>query len=359
MGERLMHVPRVSDGVDLQRALMSCSLLDGDRLSYRALDVEQIGSVYEAMMGFAIEMVTEPSIGLRGKRKPGAPPADAVVGLQSLLAMKGAERLKALDETGIDVSGKTATAIKEAATHDELVAALGKKISPYTPEVVPRGSMVLQPTEERRRSGSHYTPRALTEPIVATTPRPLLEAMGENPTPEQILALKICDPAMGSGAFLVAACRALGDRLVSAWQRHKRLESVKGQPPSVQSHPTKTRSLHARRVVAQRCLYGVDKNPFAVDLAKLSPVARDARQRSSIHVSRSRASTRRFARRTLARTNRQFSLGTAEKETARRSYTQRRRCTSARPGASTQIHELGTPTTRARNSACCATLRIH
>ena len=68
--------------------------------------------------------------------------------------------------------------------------------------------MVLQPSDERRRSGSHYTPRTLTEPIVSTTFRPILERLGPNPTPEQILDLKVCDPAMGSGAFLVEACRA-------------------------------------------------------------------------------------------------------------------------------------------------------
>ncbi len=82
--------------------------------------------------------------------------------------------------------------------------------------------MFLQPTEERRRSGSHYTPRSLTEPIVRTTLRPILERLGEQATPEQILDLKVCDPAMGSGAFLVEACRLLGERLVRAWEVHRR-----------------------------------------------------------------------------------------------------------------------------------------
>ena len=122
--------------------------------------------------------------------------------------------------------------------------------------------MFLQPTDERRRSGSHYTPRSLTEPIVRTTLEPILERLGEQPTPEQILDLKVCDPAMGSGAFLVEACRYLGDALV------KRLGRPRRRPR--RSRPTRTRSLYARRLVAQRCLYGVDKNPFAVDLAKLS-----------------------------------------------------------------------------------------
>jgi hypothetical protein len=98
----------------------------------------------------------------------------------------------------------------------------------------------------------------LTEPIVEKTLRPLLDALGERPRAEEILELKVCDPAMGSGAFLVAACRALGDELVKAWTRHG---MKTGDEDPV---------LLARRLVAQRCLYGVDKNPFAVDLAKLS-----------------------------------------------------------------------------------------
>jgi hypothetical protein len=79
--------------------------------------------------------------------------------------------------------------------------------------------------------------------------------------PQQILGLKVCDPAMGSGAFLVETCRQLGDVLVTAWHAHDCL------PPTP---PDEDEVLHARRLVAQRCLYGVDKNPMAVDLAKLS-----------------------------------------------------------------------------------------
>jgi type II restriction/modification system DNA methylase subunit YeeA len=126
---------------------------------------------------------------------------------------------------------------------------------------VPAGSLYLQPGEERRKSGSHYTPRSLTGPIVRTTLRPVLEALGERPTPAQILDLKLCDPAMGSGAFLVEAARQLGEHLRRAWDVHK------GHPGD---SPRRGPDLHARRLVAQRCLYGVDKNPFAVDLAKLS-----------------------------------------------------------------------------------------
>ena len=77
--------------------------------------------------------------------------------------------------------------------------------------------MIFQPSNERRKSGSHYTPSSLTGPIVEAALEPVLKQLGENPTPEQILNLKVCDPAMGSGAFLVEACRQLGDALTKAW----------------------------------------------------------------------------------------------------------------------------------------------
>ncbi len=123
--------------------------------------------------------------------------------------------------------------------------------------------MILQPSDERRRSGSHYTPRSLTEPIVRTTLRPRAGAppLARIPTPDQILELNVCDPAMGSGAFLVEACRQLGDELVKAWHVHNQVPKLP---------PDEDEILHARRLIAQRCLYGVDRNPMAVDLAKLS-----------------------------------------------------------------------------------------
>ena len=143
-----------------------------------------------------------------------------------------------------------------------------------TPDITPRGALVLQPNEERRRSGSHYTPRELTEPIVRHTFAPLLERLkGEDaraPTPEQILDLKICDPAMGSGAFLVETCRQLADALIDAWGAH-------GTMPVIPSDEDEV--IYARRLIAQKCLYGIDRNPMAVDLAKvslwLSTLARD------------------------------------------------------------------------------------
>ncbi|NOX39136.1 MAG: N-6 DNA methylase, partial [Alphaproteobacteria bacterium] len=113
----------------------------------------------------------------------------------------------------------------------------------------------------RRKTGSHYTPRSLTAPIVREALEPILAQLGDDATPDQVLDLKICDPAMGSGAFLVETCRALGERLESAWARHPAL-----LPDEARADP----QVFARREVAKCCLYGVDKNHMATDLAKLS-----------------------------------------------------------------------------------------
>ncbi len=280
-------LPHVSDGV-IYRVLNNLLMLDGERLSYRALDVEQIGSVYEAIMGFSLEVATGKSIAIKAKKSHGAP---ATINLEELLAVKSADRVKWLKEhSDQELTGKPLEELKGAKTTDDLLAALEKKIArEVTPNLVPQGAMVLQPSDERRRSGSHYTPRSLTEPIVRKTLEPILklssrfkvqsskleEVSGRSSTlnlepgtlnsssltPTDILSLKICDPAMGSGAFLVEACRQLGDELVKAWHVH-------GEVPKLP--PDEDEVLHARRLVAQRCLYGVDKNPMAVDLAKLS-----------------------------------------------------------------------------------------
>ncbi|QLE52744.1 hypothetical protein FD724_32815 (plasmid) [Nostoc sp. C057] len=185
-----------------------------------------------------------------------------VVSVEEVVKTKASDRAKYLkDVAGCEITGKSLTELKDARTSEDVVAALGRKVSPKTPSLMPVGSLYLQPGEERRRSGSHYTPRALTEPIVKETLRPILSALGENPTPEQILELKVCDLAMGSGAFLVESCRQLAEKLVEAWNKQNVLPEI-----PIDEEPL----LYARRLVAQRCLYGVDKNPFAVNLAKLS-----------------------------------------------------------------------------------------
>ena len=266
-GARQLHdriePPLVPDGT-VYRALDKLLLLDGQRISYRALDVEQIGSVYETMMGFRLETATGLSVAIKAQKKHGAPTA---VDLDLLAGEAGGRRAKWLrDRTDRKLTDTVRRPVTAAETVADLHAALQPVIdTAATPDLVPAGAMVLQPSEARRRSGSHYTPRELTEPIVRTTLEPILARLrgpaGEPPRPEAILDLKICDPAMGSGAFLVEACRQLGDALIEAWRAHKAAPELPAGEDEV---------ILARRLIAQRCLYGVDRNPMAVDLAKVS-----------------------------------------------------------------------------------------
>ena len=110
---------------------------------------------------------------------------------------------------------------------------------------------------ERKATGSFYTPRSITEFVVRKTLAPLTE----DKTAEDILQLRIVDPAMGSGAFLVAACHYLADQCEQANVRD-------GRWSATDVHQRDRATL--RRHVAERCLFGVDLNSTAVQLARLS-----------------------------------------------------------------------------------------
>lgn len=256
-----VKVPSVDD-LTIYTVLHKLLYLDGQRLSYKALDVEQIGSVYEALMGFDIQRLTSGAARIKLGSKKGA--ARVWVEVETLLAAPKAQRTRWLqDELSFDkgVAEKIAQAVASAKDANAALVAL-EPLSGRRPERAPAGTLVVQPGPERRRTSSHYTPRELTEPIVARTLDPLIKAIGDDPPSETLLSLVICDPAMGSGAFLVAACRYLADHVVAAWTREGKLEVVADAHDDVVNH--------ARRLVAQRCLYGVDKNHYAVQLARLS-----------------------------------------------------------------------------------------
>ena len=109
----------------------------------------------------------------------------------------------------------------------------------------------------RKSSGSFYTPRAVTTLLVRRTLEPLVRGR----TADEILALRVLDPAMGSGAFLVAACRYLASAVEEALVQEGRWHAHDVTPAD---------RVALRREIASRCLFGVDLNPMAVQLARLS-----------------------------------------------------------------------------------------
>ena len=156
------------------------------------------------------------------------------------------------------------------------------------PMVFLPGAVYVTETGSRRDSGTAYTTKELADEVAEHALAPLAYSPGPQDTPDtnewrirpsaEILALKVCDPAVGSGAILVAACRYLADRLIEAWR-------AEGDPRAAETataadDPTRLDVvIEARRLVAEHCCYGVDRNPMAVEMAKMSmwltTVARD------------------------------------------------------------------------------------
>jgi hypothetical protein len=215
------------------------------RVSYRALDIEQIGHVYEGLLDHTALRAAGVVLGLGGSKKK----LDPMVSLAELES-KREEGLDALVKFLKDHTDRSVDTLRRAverpALLDEglLVTLAGgdrelmKRIAPFAAllrkdtydrwVVALPGSIYVGRSSERRSTGTHYTPRSLTEPVVQYTLEPLVytgpaeglpKAEWKLKTAKEILALKVCDMAMGSGAFLVQACRYLSERLVEAWEQ--------------------------------------------------------------------------------------------------------------------------------------------
>ena len=279
-------------------------------LSYESLDVEQIGHVYEGLLERTVKRVPEVTVSLEAassvRKRTGHP--ELLLSELEEIATTGKAKLETfLTET----TGRSKSAITKALAApltplvaNRLLAACGgdlklnERIKTFAnllrtdswgdPLVYPANAFVVTHGAGRRETGSHYTPKSLTEPVVQHTLEPLAyvgpaEGKARNEwrlkTPIELLSLKICDMAMGSGAFLVQVCRWLADRLVEAWEAEEkagRAISIEGDvlneagDAELMPRDQAERLLIARRLVANRCLYGVDIIPMAVELAKLS-----------------------------------------------------------------------------------------
>lgn len=109
----------------------------------------------------------------------------------------------------------------------------------------------------RKLSGSYYTPDSLVQELIKSALEPViaqtLQANPQQPV-KALLGLTVCDPACGSGHFLLAAARRIAEEVA-------RLNASEG-------NPLQSDYRHALREVVAHCIYGVDKNPMAVELAK-------------------------------------------------------------------------------------------
>ncbi|WP_232009649.1 Eco57I restriction-modification methylase domain-containing protein [Actinomyces howellii] len=271
------------------------------RLSFRDIDVEQIGYIYEGLLGYTCARATETVLGLIGT--DGEEPEVPLAVLEDLAeehaddAELAAGVLTWVKEHQSAAKPPTKSALAkalrsgDAMDHDEAErallavtheAGLRGRLRPWIgairrdlrgrPVVIEAGGLVVTETPSRRDAGAHYTPRSLAEEVVRHALEPLVFHPGPHQTndrsawrplsSDQILGLHVADIACGSGAFLVAAARFLARELVEAWTREGTLGRYVTQPGGAERH--------ALRQVVARCLYGVDINEMAVEMCKLS-----------------------------------------------------------------------------------------
>ena len=273
------------DDVTARRLLDAAVAYAAQSVVEALTDGSALGALYEALCAYTATRASEPVVGLRATGR-----CTVEIPLQTLEAVH-ARGVDALVAHIAAITGRTPGALRRAlaASHagasERLSTACGdddlyRRALPFLPllacdatgcpSVIATGQIYVTPGNARRTAGIHYTPSAVAAEIVETTLAPLVydgASMTRREEPAaRLLALKICDPAMGAGAFLVAAGRYLADRLVEAWADDEQPERP-GTLPIPRDPPA--RLALARRLVAARCLYGVDLDPLAVDLARL------------------------------------------------------------------------------------------
>ena len=155
----------------------------------------------------------------------------------------------------VDGAGRERIAYRDLGV--EQLGAVYETLLDYEPAIEAGSVMLRTGSGVRKATGTFYTPQPLAEYLVRRTLAPLVRGRSA----AEILQLRIVDPAMGSGAFLVAACRYLAIAYEAALIRDGGCHA---------SDVDEAQRAMIRRTIAERCLYGVDLNPMAVQLARLS-----------------------------------------------------------------------------------------
>ena len=298
-----LDVLAILEALLVLRFRSSGGVTDTRRLSYRYVDVEQIGHIYERLLDHDAVVAEHVVLGLTGKA--GEEPEVSLPELEAKL-IDGEDALVAWlsDKDAVAAGRRVGTkkqvekllsesvdrhrrsGLGQACQGDQSLAA---RIEPFAnllrldlrerPLVFLEGAVYVTETGSRRDSGTAYTTRELAEEVAEHALAPLCYSPGPQDTPDtnewrirssaDILDLKVCDPAVGSGAILVAACRYLAQQLVHAWREEG--DPRAAETATAADDPSRLDVvIDARRLVAEHCCYGVDRNPMAVEMAKLS-----------------------------------------------------------------------------------------
>ena len=207
----------------------------GDRgfISYAELGINQLGAVYE--------------------------------GLMSYTGFFAAEDLYEVAKNGDPEKGSWVVPVTRAdhLAESDFVTTLDEATGETIPVIHRQGAFVFRLAgRERQQSASYYTPEVLTKFVVSQALEELLDQDDQRTTPEQILQLTICEPALGSGAFAIEAVRQLAAEYL------KRKQEDLGQIIDADQYQVELQKVKAHLALHQ--VYGVDLNATAVELAEIS-----------------------------------------------------------------------------------------
>ena len=195
-------------------------------------------------------------VGLGGIFEPGASDLDPKLALSNRALLRAVRHLSITRPEG----GGPRRSVDYRNLGAEELGGIYESLLEYTPSYDPTTRMFsLQSLagNDRKKTGAYYTPSSLTDTLLDSALEPLLDRTEKSDRPEQaLLSLTVCDPACGSGHFLVAAGRRIARRLAGV-----RAEGAE---------PTLDQMSAAMHDVVGRCLFGVDVNPLAAELAKVS-----------------------------------------------------------------------------------------
>jgi hypothetical protein len=250
------HLSRAIDLLSRNRPHKNPSLGRPEKIAYHDLDVRRLGDLYEGMLDYTAKIAE----------------VDLEVTIQGS-GEKASEQYLPLSELS---SGQRRHFVGRKETANRAIALSGKVRAKKT-----KGSFLLVPggrKSKRKSSGSYYTPNSIVQYIVEQALDHVvrgedLEATPTNRTDpdnprgqgsrhlgsQEVLQLKILDPAMGSGHFLVASVEYLARSYGEALIREGAIRADQITDAEQACH---------RRIVAEHCIYGVDVNPMAVELAK-------------------------------------------------------------------------------------------
>ncbi|WP_138757576.1 DNA methyltransferase [Modestobacter altitudinis] len=219
----------------LGRLLLSKKQKGRDRgfVSYAQLGINQLGAVYEGLMSYTGSIATVPSVEV------------AKDGDRS----KGSWVVPQASTAGFDESWFVRTTDPETGVVRNVSYAPGDfvfRLSGY----------------ERQRSASYYTPEVLTRLVVDHSLAELLDQDGRTTPAAELLSLTICEPALGSGAFLVEAVNQLAEQYL------KRRQAELGERIAAEEYPAELQKVKAH-IALHQC-YGVDLNATAVELAEIT-----------------------------------------------------------------------------------------